>query len=123
MGAHERVNFLINERIKKIEGEASFYDDEVDEGLHDPPHADYGDRVLQNEATRRQKITFDNCTFEYNAQGAKSGFEKYGIITVEGVADDLTLKSCTFRHNEFGDPLDVVSCHVQCIFILMTIRR
>jgi hypothetical protein len=104
MGAHERVNFLINERVKKIEGEASFYDD------------DRGERALQNQATRRQKITFDNCTFKDNAQGAKSGFEKYGIISVEGSADDLILRSCSFRNNEFGDPLDVVS--YQCSALL-----
>jgi hypothetical protein len=116
LGARERVNLLINERIKKMKGEVSFYDDEVEERLQDRDF-DQGERALQNDETLRQKTTFVNCTFKYNTQGPKSGFEKYGVIAVEGVADDLALRSCSFSNNEFGIPPDVVSCHVLCVFI------
>ena len=109
------MQFIMNEHAKSIRGEVSSFFD----SLRSSSFADEDDlesfedghflRRLQTDRTDRQRITFDSCLFEDSERGNTGDpIEQFGVITTEGVADDLVIKNSVFSSNQFGDPLDVV---------------
>ena len=99
----QRMQFIMNEHTKSIRGEGSSFfgslysstgADEDDLDFFEDAHFT---RRLQTDQTFRQHITFDSCLFENSERGNTGApIEQFGVITTEGVADDLVIKNSVF---------------------------
>jgi hypothetical protein len=74
------------------------------------------DRALQvgGDIIEKQVVTFENCVFVNNSVGPEGGLTQDGVIYVASPSNELIIKNCTFKNNDFGDPVNGVSR--LCIF-------
>jgi hypothetical protein len=56
----------------------------------------------------RQVVTFENCLFQNNSIGPEGDGTNDGVIYTLLSSNDLILKSCTFKNNNYAAPLNGV---------------
>lgn len=75
-------------------------------------------RALQvgGDIIEKQTVTFDNCLFIDNSVGPEGLLTQDGVIYVASPSNEVIIKNCTFKNNDYANPVNGVGRYFKVFF-------